>query len=158
MLTHTSRENAGKSPHKTSPQRPIFHIRKTSCKPGTGSCVMCRPRLRSTMFVKPEFTWSFGVLTNPILTGNKSASTSTQAENGPNLKNLDFHAHNWPYLFYICHCLGCGVEGQHKAYLFSYKKKNHTHVIVCFLWKLSFTVLLLIEFQFSQGIDICVFK
>lgn len=84
---------------------------------------MCRPRLRSTMFVKPEFTWSFGVLTNPILTGNKSASTSTQAENGPNLKNLDFHAHNWPYLFYIFHCLGCGVEGQHKAYLFSYKKK-----------------------------------
>lgn len=84
---------------------------------------MCRPRLRSTMVVKPEFSWSFGVLTNPILTGNKSASTSTQAENGPNLKNLDFHAHNWPYQFYIFHCLGCGVEGQHKAYLFSYKKK-----------------------------------
>lgn len=77
------------------------------------------------MVVKPEFTWSFGVLTNPILTGNKSASTSTQAKNGPNLKNLDFHAYSWPYLFYICHCLGSGVEGQHKAYLFSYKKKSH---------------------------------
>lgn len=110
-------------PAHTKTQHVLFDIRKTSCKPGTDSCAMCRPRLRSTMVVKPEFTWSFGVLTNPILTGNKSASTSTQAENGPNLKNLDFHAHNWPYLFYICHCLGCGVEGQHKAYLFSCKKK-----------------------------------